>query len=484
MDRSAGYYYSGIKTEMTEKKGSRKLLPLMTAFIVFVLGIAAAGAVHSYAQVEKPVITDLFSDDADSFTVTASEEQGITGFEVTYSADPNVYGETIEAFKGAGLNGTVTGLTGGSRYYVRIRTYTDTPNGDPVYSSWSDWKSVVITKSAGGEIKYTTQVTTNVYKEKDASSENITLWFNTKLTVVSSSTNSDEGTWYEVLYNGDTYYMWIAKGEKKLSSEDAVQESYLPYCTTKLEKEIVKKAFYIHDNWETKYDFSSDYSKKLKKENGRYCLHCSGFVSYVYNEVLCKYAKPFELTSDLSKMSAKGNLLNSGFKSSAIKKTVVCSGKLTSAKIKKLRPGDLIFFKMDFDKRSINHVAIYIGNGQVIQSTRVSIGTYSDNGLDSDGGVGIAPLNGMYKENFRKAIRILPKKVKPANKKMKVKVKATNVSSNRNCTRSNGSTLHKGDKVKILFTYTTAGGKKNAYIAYGKNYKKRGYLYLYNKKLK
>ena len=173
--------------------------------------------------------------------------------------------------------------------------------------------------------------------------------------------------------------------------------------------------------------------------------------------------------------------------SSAIQKKVVCTAGtngLTAEKIKKLKPGDLMFFKMSFDKRPINHAAIYIGNGQVIQSTRVNKGTYSDEGLNSYGGVCIAPLNGMYKDNFIKAVRILPNKVKAANKKMKVKVKATNVSSSRNCTKSNGSTLHKGDKVKVLFTYITAGGKKNAYIAYGKNYKKRGYLYLYKKKLK
>jgi len=470
---------------MSEKK-STKLCVVLAALLVSVFAIAA-GAAQTFAASEKPVIADLTSESADSITVTCGEIRGITGFQVKYSLNSDFSDEVITSFEGTSLNGTVTGLKGGSKYYVRICTFTDTSNGGTVCSDWSDWRSIVVTKAEPETTQYTAQVTTNIYTEKRASSESITLWYNTRLTVVSSSTNSDDGTWYEVKYNGRTYYMWVAKGEKKLSSENAVKESYLQYCTTDLQKEIINKAFYIYSNWKTGYDYSNDYSKKYKKVNGRRCFHCSGFASYIYNEVLCKHAKPFELTSDLKTMSTAGYLLNKGFKSSAIQKKVLftsASGKLTDAKIKKLQPGDLIFFKMDFDKRAINHVAIYIGNGQIIQSTQVISGKYTDSGLNSSGGVCIAPLDGMYKENFRKVVRILPAKVKAANKKMKVKVKATNVSSNRNCTKSNGTTLHKGDKVKVLFTYTTKSGKKNAYISYGKNYKKRGYLYLYSKKLK
>ena len=475
------------KSTITETLRLGKIFPFVMALIIFAFGVAVPGTVYSNSFVEKPLIEDLTSDDPDSFTVNIGNYQNMTGLQVKYALREDFSDEVVADFDGSVQEATVTGLKGGSKYYVKVSVIQTAPDGETHYSGWSDWRSIFVTRSEAGKTQYTTLVTTNIYKEKDASSKSITLWFNTELTVVSSATNSDEGTWYEVLYKGETYYMWVARGEKKLSSENAIQESYLPYCTTGLQKEVLEKAFDIYENWNTSYDFSTKYSKKLKKKNGRYCLHCSGFISYIYNEVLCGYAPPFELTSDLKAMSTAGNLLNNGFKSSAIKKKVICTaGKsgLTSAKIRKLQPGDLIFFKMSFDNRAINHVAIYIGNGQVIQSTRVSIGTYSDEGLDSDGGVCIAPLNGMYKDNFKKAVRILPAKVKAANKRMKVKVKATNVSSNRNCTKSNGTTLHKGDKVKVLFTYVTAGGKKNAYIAYGKNYKKHGYLYLYRKKLK
>ncbi|MBQ6440330.1 MAG: C40 family peptidase [Mogibacterium sp.] len=476
-----------MKSAIAEKGRPERFLPLVMALIVLFFCTAVPAAVHASSFVEKPLIEDLTSDDPDSFTVTTGSYQNVTGLQVKYALESDFSDEVVASFDGNVHKATVTGLKGGSKYYVRVSVEQTDSDGEINYSGWSDWRSIVVTRSEAGKTQYTTLVTTNIYKEKDASSKSITLWFNTELTVVSSSTNSDEGTWYEVLYKGDTYYMWVARGEKKLSSENAIQESYLPYCTTGLQEEVVEKAFDIYDNWNTSYDFSTKYSKTLKKKNGRYCLHCSGFISYIFNEVLCGYAPPFELTSDLKAMSTAGNLINKGFKSSTIDKKVVCTaGKsgLTNAKIKKLKPGDLLFFKMSFDNRAINHVAIYIGNGQVIQSTRVSIGTYSDEGLDSDGGVCIAPLNGMYKDNFKKAVRILPDKVKAANKKMKVKVKATNVSSNRNCTKSNGTTLHKGDKVKVLYTYVTAGGKKNAYIAYGKNYKKHGYLYLYKKKLK
>ena len=117
-------------------------------------------------------------------------------------------------------------------------------------------------------------------------------------------------------------------------------ESYLPYCTTELQEEIIERAFKIYKNWDTAYDFGSDYSKNVKKKNGKYLFHCSGFASYVYNKVLREYAPPFDLTSDLKAMSTKGSLLNKGFKSSEIKKRVICTGGssgLTSAKKKKLQ---------------------------------------------------------------------------------------------------------------------------------------------------
>lgn len=471
---------------MVKTEKLNKLLPLVIALIVFALGVAAAGVSHAYADIGKAVIEDIRSDEAGTFTVTSEEMQGVNSYLVKYSVSEDFSDAMIEDYGGSKLNAKVRGLTGGVKYYVRIQPYYDGEDGIE-YGDWSDWRSVIVAGKTEDSSQYTTLVTTNIYKKKDASSKKITLWYNTELTVIDSTTNATGGTWYKVLYKGEQYYLWTEKGEKKLRGESAEMESYLPYCTTELQEEIIKRAFKIYKNWDTAYDFGSDYSKNVKKKNGKYLFHCSGFASYVYNKVLREYAPPFDLTSDLKAMSTKGSLLNKGFKSSEIKKRVICTGGssgLTSAKKKKLQPGDLLFFKMDFDKRSINHVAIYIGNGQIIQSTRVIKGLYTNDGQNTDGGVCIAPLEGMYKENFKKAVRILPEKVKTANKRMKVKVKATNVSSNRNCTKSNGSTLHKGDKVKVLFTYVTKNGKKNAYIAYGKNFKKRGYLYLYKKKLK
>ena len=58
-----------------------------------------------------------------------------------------------------------------------------------------------------------------------------------------------------------------------------------------------------------------------------------------------------------------------------------------------LQPGDLIFFRSD-SSASISHIAIYLGNNQILHSA------------PSQGGVGVGHLNGYYGRNYVKAKRV------------------------------------------------------------------------------
>ena len=105
---------------------------------------------------------------------------------------------------------------------------------------------------------------------------------------------------------------------------------------------------------------------------------------------------------------------------------------------------------------------------------------YTNKGYDKDGGVCIAPLNGIYKTGFRKAIRVLPNAAVPANLEKSIKV-SVNVYKDSYCEKSTGDMLKVGDKMTILYTYRTSSGKKNAYISYGEG--KNGYLCQYEQKI-
>ena len=470
---------------MIRTYGKRRFIAVVAAILVMALIMINSGLTEVYgasAKPAKPKIVSLKSVAVDSFKVTSSRNAKVTGYQIKYSLKKDFSNSKKITVKGTKLNRTVKGLKGGKKYFVRIRAYKATAKGK-VYSNWSAWKSVPVTKNENSAEKYMTSVTTNVYTKANASSAGITLWYNTRFTLLSSVTSSKSGTWYKIRYNDKIYYLWDkTKSPEKFTDVNAVKsaDEYIAGCSTDLQKEILAKAFDIYNNWDTSYDVDSSYSKQLEKKNGKYLFHCSGYISYIYNTVLCQYAPPFEVSSKTDALADTGYVINEGLRGQ-IRGTTICSGTIDRSK---LQPGDIVCFKlMENDKRKIDHVGIYIGNGQIIQSSRVSKGMYFDNGCDPDGGVCIAPLNGMYKEGFIKAIRILPAEVLSADKEMTATT-VSHVFSDKNCEEVyESNALHSGDKVKVLFTYRTSSGKHNAYIAYGENYEKYGYLYLFEGKL-
>ena len=218
--------------ENTAKRS--KLLYLVLSVLILALIMTNAGLMQVYgatAKPAKPVIKSLKSTDADSFRVKSNKNSKVTGYQIRYSLKKNFSNSKRLTVKGKKLDKTVTGLQGGKKYYVRIRAYK-LSKGKKIYSSWSKWKSVPVVKSEGisddpedgssddqsgnsedcadngssdskpavTSDRYMTSVTTNVYKKPKTSSGTITLWYNTKVKLVSSQTSSAAGTWYTIKY--------------------------------------------------------------------------------------------------------------------------------------------------------------------------------------------------------------------------------------------------------------------------------------------
>ncbi|SHE81466.1 Cell wall-associated hydrolase, NlpC family [Seinonella peptonophila] len=124
--------------------------------------------------------------------------------------------------------------------------------------------------------------------------------------------------------------------------------------------------------WEVKADkVISEAKKHLNKKyksgaNGPNTFDCSGYTQYVW-----KRSISYKLHRNSGKQSTQGKTIS----------------------IKKIRKGDLLFFNTN--NKGISHVAIYLGNGKMIQSA-------------SSKNVSIASLNNSYwKPRLVKARRLI-----------------------------------------------------------------------------
>lgn len=92
---------------------------------------------------EKPAGTKIskITKGSKALTVKWTKAKGVTGYEIMYSTAKNMKdAQTVEIKKAATVKKKLTGLKGGKKYYVKIRTYK-VVNGKKVYSDWSTVKT-------------------------------------------------------------------------------------------------------------------------------------------------------------------------------------------------------------------------------------------------------------------------------------------------------------------------------------------------------
>ncbi len=91
-------------------------------------------------------ISGLKNSSSKKMTVKWSKKSSVTGYQIRYSTDSSFSSYKTITLSGASrVSKTISGLTKGKRYYVRIRTYK-TVSGTKYYSAWSSKKSVKISK--------------------------------------------------------------------------------------------------------------------------------------------------------------------------------------------------------------------------------------------------------------------------------------------------------------------------------------------------
>lgn len=456
-----------------KKNRQRRYISYITILLLVMMiaicpqNVSAQTRISAQSAIKKPIVL-LNNDKAKSVRVITNTNNSVSGYEIWYAKKKNFKGKKKKTVSGVRVNKQLKKLSPGKRYYFKVRAFTKT-NGAKQFGPWSKVKSI---KAEKGTAKYTSHVFTTLHTKKNNSSKTIQIWYNTKVRLIKNY-KSSAGTWAKVKYRGKTYYSWIPKKESRFVSKSQVLSSYAPLCKTEYQRETVTKAKYVLDHWKTGYDFKKKYSNG-RAVNGRYLFHCSGFATWVINDVMKKRIPPYKASENLDDLPKTQVMYNEGLKGE-FKAQKVCGSKLN---LSALQPGDILFFKMNSSK--IDHCAIYLGKGQIIQSTKTCKNVWFNSGKNTTGGVCIAPIADVYKRSFAGAIRILPVTTTSADLKG-VTTKNIKIYRTRECNSgTQKDQIAAGSEVTILYTYKI-GANENAYARYESN--KYGYIYRYKESI-
>lgn len=110
-----------------------------------ILSSKAYGQGRCKIRLSQPSISSLTSPSAGKFTVKWNSNSKATGYQVRYSTSSNFSSyktKTIES--NTTVSKSVSSLTKGKKYYVKVRSYKVSSSGTKYYSSWSDAKYVTI----------------------------------------------------------------------------------------------------------------------------------------------------------------------------------------------------------------------------------------------------------------------------------------------------------------------------------------------------
>lgn len=338
----------------------RKLgIVLMTFVMAFALSVPC------YAASSKKPVVSVSSFTRDTMVVKSSNNTGAKGYQIKYGTKSSLAGaKIINVVTKTNLNKSISGLKATTKYYVKVRAYA-TVNGKKVYSSWSDKKSCS-TKSYNSA--YVNVIKINLEKGKkstnkwDTDTKNYTAPYMAEVKVYGSTGTYTKRQWVKLSYKGKTKYTFVEPSRGKVPftrvKHNFTFANYKKYCKNKTQEKLLKTALDLYNSGRVIH-----HSKNPSKG-----YDCSGFTRYLYDKAgICWLeATPAGQCASID---------------------------IKTKKISKLQPGDLLFFDDDkYDGKKIDHAAMYIGNGEFIQSA----------GLKASGtdGMSIRPLTGKYKERF------------------------------------------------------------------------------------
>jgi hypothetical protein len=107
-------------------------------------GYSTAGI--SCYRLTRPTISSLKNSASKKMTVKWGKNSKATGYQIQYSTSSSFSSyKTVTVSKNSTVSKTISSLTKGKKYYVRVRSYV-TVNKTKYYSSWSSTRNVKISK--------------------------------------------------------------------------------------------------------------------------------------------------------------------------------------------------------------------------------------------------------------------------------------------------------------------------------------------------
>lgn len=434
-------------------KSSKALLLVAVMTFVSVFGSLAVSAdtEDTGLQLATPKVSSLSLKDGSIHVSIGDNGESHKG--VSYETQYRVKGKTAwkDAY-GSGLKVVADGLTVNKTYEFRVRAVCQ-DQGQEVSSAWSPIKTK---KSNAKNIYYTKAKVTKLYKGKSnkkaflCNSKNfVKVGYMTQL-VKKGTVKYKGATLVKVTYKGKTRYIRA----KNALTQKAPLYNYRFDTNSPMQQAVIDSALEI---LRTKNVYGNSTSgpedwNKMRK-NKSYKLVCSSFVAAAFTFAYQDEYPFFYFKNNLEQQYNIKTLFNKGYKSEVAAK-VVCKGKVN---VSKLKPGDILFFdEKTKGKGKATHVAIYLGNKEIIHSTQ-------GGELKSKGGVNITALEGMYKTNFLKAVRVLPEEINPIDKT--VTTNGYHVYKDLKCnTKAVVTDTRKGDELTLLYTIDMYTYNKIGYV--------------------
>ena len=377
------------------------LIVLHVLFLSLVMIISMSSYVFATSRPSTPVIKTITSKDAGNIVITTGTIKNAKGYQVKYSLNKDFSSGSTKSFTGSRLyKKTISGLKHGKTYYVKVRSYKRNSKGKKIYSSYSKVKTVKVAAYVTG---YTKDYILRVNTKKASDSASISIPYKAKVLVSKSIAPRKSAQWIKLKYKGTIYYKYAKAGVRYFTSAGMNYSNYEDLPVSEIRQRVVSYALEIFRTKATTYKNTKDIEPGSTDSKGRMQFDCSGFTSYVINNVMQDYIPNYAISNGIIFQGNGGNDYTNGIlyedaggKFSADK---ICS---KTPDFSKLQPGDLVFFN-DSTKAitgKCDHVGIYIGNHEFIHS------------VSSVGGVAVMPMDaGRYYDRFLFARRFVPDKV-------------------------------------------------------------------------
>ncbi len=369
------------------------------AVLLFALVMVVSMSSFTFAASKPgtPKIKALKSNDANSIVVTVGTIKGAKGYQVKYARNSKFKHAKTKTFKSKKLyKKTVSNLKAGKKYYVKVRAYTINNKGKRVYSAYSKKRSVVVADYVTG---YSTEYILHCKTKKSANAADVSIPYMSEVLVSKSIEPRSTSQWVKLKYNGKICYKYFQPGVTYFTDKPLSEDDYANVTDSAVRQQVVDFALSILDE-KTTYKNTAKIEPGTRDSKGRMQFDCSGFTSYVVNNVMQQYIPSYDLSNGIDFQADGGNKYTDNVlytdANGTFKAVKFSSGK---PDFDKLQPGDFVFFNDSTEKITgkCDHVGIYIGNGDFIHS------------VSTTDGVCVMPMDtGRYYDRFLFARRFVP----------------------------------------------------------------------------